>query len=216
MSDSLADAAANALLFGDNLEESLDKIAKSAASSMLSSLFSYAGKTFGSSMMGESNAGGVTGSTGQMTPEATGFAGDTSAGENGGQWGGGQGGAMGGYFPGYATGGYTGTRGMGDVAGVVHGQEFVINKNATARHRATLEAMNAGKAAPDSGMKVTVNNYAGVEVQTNQLSRGEVEVMIRQGVHKEAPNAVANSIRNPNSSVSKAMNNAVEAPRRRL
>lgn len=46
----------------------------------------------------------------------------------------------------FKTGGYTGDAGVNDVAGVVHGQEFVMNAAATARiGRANLEAMQRGK-----------------------------------------------------------------------
>ncbi|MDQ2084801.1 hypothetical protein RA307_31870, partial [Xanthobacteraceae bacterium Astr-EGSB] len=43
---------------------------------------------------------------------------------------------------GFARGGYTGDRGRQAVSGVVHGQEFVVNAQATARHRPLLEALN--------------------------------------------------------------------------
>lgn len=46
--------------------------------------------------------------------------------------------------PGYQVGGYTGNGGVGEVAGLVHGREFVVNQAATARNRALLEAMNSG------------------------------------------------------------------------
>jgi hypothetical protein len=43
---------------------------------------------------------------------------------------------------GYERGGYTGNYGRKEVAGVVHGREFVVNADATARNRALLEAIN--------------------------------------------------------------------------
>jgi hypothetical protein len=43
---------------------------------------------------------------------------------------------------GFARGGYTGDGGRQAVAGVVHGKEFVVNAQATARHRPLLEALN--------------------------------------------------------------------------
>ncbi|MDQ2083083.1 hypothetical protein RA307_23095, partial [Xanthobacteraceae bacterium Astr-EGSB] len=43
---------------------------------------------------------------------------------------------------GFARGGYTGDVGRQAVAGVVHGEEFVVNAQATARHRPLLEALN--------------------------------------------------------------------------
>ncbi|WP_155896827.1 hypothetical protein [Curtobacterium sp. UNCCL17] len=41
-------------------------------------------------------------------------------------------------------GGYTGDYGTGQVAGLVHGREFVMNAAATAVNRPLLEAMNQG------------------------------------------------------------------------
>jgi TP901 family phage tail tape measure protein len=46
--------------------------------------------------------------------------------------------------PGYSVGGYTGDYGTGQVAGLVHGREFVMNASATAANRQLLEAMNRG------------------------------------------------------------------------
>lgn len=46
---------------------------------------------------------------------------------------------------GFAAGGYTGERARNSVAGVVHGQEFVVRADMTAKYRDLLEAMNSGK-----------------------------------------------------------------------
>lgn len=46
---------------------------------------------------------------------------------------------------GYSSGGYTGEYGTAQVAGLVHGREFVVNAAATARNRALLEAVNSGQ-----------------------------------------------------------------------
>ena len=46
---------------------------------------------------------------------------------------------------GFKSGGYTGNGGVNDVAGVVHGQEYVLNAEATKRvGRGTLDALNNG------------------------------------------------------------------------
>ncbi|QCS11896.1 hypothetical protein E3H47_04920 [Acinetobacter radioresistens] len=48
-------------------------------------------------------------------------------------------------FTGYETGGYTGNYGKSEVAGVVHGQEYVLNAEATRRVGInTLNAINSG------------------------------------------------------------------------
>jgi hypothetical protein len=45
---------------------------------------------------------------------------------------------------GYKLGGYTGNLGVNDVAGVVHGREYVMPAGPTRRNRAVLSAMHAG------------------------------------------------------------------------
>ncbi|MCS0644976.1 phage tail tape measure protein [Curtobacterium flaccumfaciens] len=73
--------------------------------------------------------------------------------------------------PGYSVGGYTGDYGTGQVAGLVHGREFVVNASATAANRPLLEAMNQGgsvrymdssrvvQAAPKSSTSVEQHNH---------------------------------------------------------
>jgi uncharacterized protein (TIGR02594 family) len=51
----------------------------------------------------------------------------------------------------YASGGYTGDRGRKQIAGVVHGGEYVINAAATQKHRNLLEAINRGVPGYASG-----------------------------------------------------------------
>ncbi|MED5492668.1 MAG: tape measure protein [Pseudomonadota bacterium] len=65
--------------------------------------------------------------------------------------------------PGFREGGYTGNMGVSDVAGVVHGKEFVFDADATARIGVqNLEAMRRGQQAPaaangDTYYNATVN-----------------------------------------------------------
>ncbi|GAA4758779.1 tape measure protein [Gordonia alkaliphila] len=81
---------------------------------------------------------------------------------------------------GYKTGGYTGNAfGVDDVAGVVHGQEFVINAAATRQWRPALEAINAGAtpAAADRGQRQQRGAFAPV---TNATFRDERAYYQRQ------------------------------------
>ncbi|WP_291474205.1 tape measure protein [Corynebacterium sp.] len=50
---------------------------------------------------------------------------------------------------GYKRGGYTGDFGIDDVAGVVHGREFVVNAANTAKNLGLLQAMNSGLPVAD-------------------------------------------------------------------
>ncbi len=92
----------------------------------------------------------------------------------------------------FATGGYTGNGAVGDVAGVTHGREFVVNANATARNRATLESINSGRGVPSGdGQNVTVivNNNASGTTATKQERQGpsgrEIEITIEQVMTKQ-------------------------------
>lgn len=80
-------------------------------------------------------------------------------------------------------------------------------------------------AANDSGamtgaggmtMKLTVNqNAPGVVVESEQVGRDEIRLMIKQGVREDAPKAVAGDMANSNSPTSKALKaNYQVAPRR--
>ncbi|MEX8020162.1 tape measure protein [Acinetobacter baumannii] len=63
---------------------------------------------------------------------------------------------------GFSSGGYTGNMGRGDVAGVVHGQEYVLNAAATKRVGVdTLNAINSG----GSLERVTSSNAQPVTIQ---------------------------------------------------
>jgi tape measure domain-containing protein len=122
---------------------------------------------------------------------------------------------------GFREGGYTGNMGVNAVAGVVHGQEFVAHAEATRRWRPQLEAMNAGTYRPANdngggGTTVHINNYAtGVEHEVRQIGPDEIEIIARRVVDQKAPGVIAGAIREPNSSVSKALKENISAPRRR-
>jgi len=116
------------------------------------------------------------------------------------------------------------------VAGVVHGQEFVMTAAATRENRPMLEAMNRGAKAVggnsivgtggNSGVNVTIENYGtSKDFEVQQLSETEIRIIARNEakgvVQKDAPNVVAAQIRNPNSSVSKSLGQSTQTQRRR-
>lgn len=119
---------------------------------------------------------------------------------------------------GFEEGGYTGGGGRSQIAGVVHGQEFVVNAGATSRNRAALEAMNAGRQTSTSagGVNVNIINQApGVEFETRQLGERDVEIIARRVVRQEAPGVIAGDISNPNSKTSKSLSQNTDTSRRR-
>lgn len=100
---------------------------------------------------------------------------------------------------GFEQGGYTGNVGTSQVAGVVHGQEYVMNAEATRRIGVgNLERMSSG-----GGMQPRIsitNNYAnGVEVTTKQLSEGDVEIIVDRRMAEQMPDMMTAELSNPYS-----------------
>jgi tape measure domain-containing protein len=119
----------------------------------------------------------------------------------------------------FEDGGYTGNGGRGAVAGLVHGQEYVVNAEATARYRGQLEAMNSGTYRPAAGggggkMQVTILNQAsGVEFETRQVDDRRIEIIARRMVQQHAPEVIAQDMRSPQSRTGKAVTQTTTAKR---
>ncbi len=124
---------------------------------------------------------------------------------------------------GFKTGGYTGNMGTSSVAGVVHGQEYVMNAQATRRNRPLLEAMNSGGSMGSGGGRmpnITVNNMGTPQnYAVESVTADEVRLIARdqaeQTVAKRTPRIVSSQIKNPNSEISKALGNNTKTQRRR-
>ena len=84
---------------------------------------------------------------------------------------------------GYSAGGYTGNIDPKDVAGVVHGQEFVINAAATAKNRPALEAINSGKALPAITQTATNNTESRTEAQQINV-KPEISIQLVEDASK--------------------------------
>ncbi len=101
----------------------------------------------------------------------------------------------------FQSGGYTGSGPRNQPAGIVHGQEFVVNAAATQRNRAALEAINSGANVSGSGQQrtqVIINNNSGEQARAERqevggeeiitVTIGAVESAIRGGRFDEALN----------------------------
>lgn len=110
---------------------------------------------------------------------------------------------------GFKTGGYTGNLGVNTVAGVVHGNEYVFDAQATkAIGTDNLERIRKGKGTGE--LSVQVNNYSNATVDTQKDSDGNLVLTIRDEVKRSWSN-----LQNPNSHESKMLGRNVQAPRRR-
>ena len=106
---------------------------------------------------------------------------------------------------GFKDGGYTGNYGTSQVAGVVHGKEFVVNAEGTRRNRAALEAMNSGATlSGGSGMVQPIINVYTLEGETADVTTnadGSLDIRIR----KVAGDYLRNELSSQNSQTSKAI-----------
>lgn len=122
--------------------------------------------------------------------------------------GGGGGGLFGSIFGGigsllgFSSGGYTGNGGVADVAGVVHGQEYVVNARATQKFRPQLEMMNSGimpansNAAPSQPQEIIVR---GVFVDDQGVVKARIDNSTQQmgaQVKNEAIGTVKGNLQN--------------------
>uniref|UniRef100_A0AAU6W187 Tail tape measure protein n=1 Tax=Pseudomonas phage Pavpe01 TaxID=3138545 RepID=A0AAU6W187_9VIRU len=153
--DGFANSIGRAIVYGENLQDTMSQVSKQILSELISALIkvgiqyvvnSALANTAIASTTATSTAAAAT-TTAAWAPAAA----VTSAATFGGAAVAGIaalavifGMVMGFAAKGFKTGGYTGNGGTSDVAGVVHGQEFVVNAAATKRNRPMLEAMNSG------------------------------------------------------------------------
>lgn len=144
---------------------------------------------------------------------------------------GGIGGALGGgLFGGFGfqKGGYTGGGPVNKVAGVVHGQEFVMPAAQTKLYRPLLEAMRSGRSVGtqtvrknegSSGGNVIIHNYTDSQVAVKENQNGDKEITMRriaiEAVRSEGPRIFASNLQNGNSRESKAINRSFKTQRKR-
>ena len=98
-------------------------------------------------------------------------------------------GAMG---KGFSTGGYTGNMGVNDIAGVVHGKEYVLNAAATKRIGVdNLNAMNKGASIGNNNVSVNVvvNADGSSDVQSNTRFGKELGDVINLAIDKKLQQA---------------------------
>lgn len=115
---------------------------------------------------------------------------------------------------GFATGGYTGNMGRADIAGVVHGQEYVLNASATKRIGVdTLNALNSGGSLGDgqgNGTVVNINHDPSLVVESRDDGMGNIDVYISKAVEQSW-----DQLQNPNSKQSKLLQRNFNTARKR-
>jgi TP901 family phage tail tape measure protein len=100
---------------------------------------------------------------------------------------------------GFKDGGFTGNMGTSQVAGVVHGQEYVMNAEATRRIGVgNLERMSSGGSM--GGVNITVeNNAPGVRVSAEQLTETDVRIIVSEELESQLPGRMTAELADPYS-----------------
>lgn len=119
---------------------------------------------------------------------------------------------------GFKDGGYTGGGGVNDVAGVVHGQEYVMPADMTKRYRGDLEAMRRGTygaATTTSAPRITINNYASDLVTTSVTEgpNGDLIQTIDRRIAEQTPNIISQQLGDPYSPSTRTLNSAYRLER---
>lgn len=135
----LSRVGAELILFGEDGREAIYQLARTISTELLSALIRVGIQALINKTL-LSAAGGGTGS-------ATGIVASVAGG-------------------GFASGGYVGDDPRNRVAGVVHGQEFVINAEATRKNRGLLEAINDGSYSTDA-VNIPRTSSQGIKPEAN-------------------------------------------------
>ena len=253
-----ADSVGRAVVDSENLGEAMHNVAKSAISALISGLIQL-GLQWAMMQMGmvtvsaaaqQANAAATTAANAEILASAAPAAAAESVATFGGAAVAGaaalalaMGMMIGVMMKGFKTGGYTGSVGKDEVAGVVHGGEYVFDADSVRRiglnqlealqHGSVGSQPSAGKApaalypssVPDGGyeerlLRVIIEDKATGEVHDlGYITHDEAVVIARnearQVTKDYAPKVIASDIGNPNSAVSKSLGKNTKAERRR-
>ncbi|MEC9061545.1 MAG: tape measure protein [Pseudomonadota bacterium] len=178
--DSLSQGLANAITEGESLRDVIGGIANSILNELLTAIIRYAIGSAAQALIGQTTAttAAVTSATtiaAAATPAAIamniatlGGAATAAAASSAAAIPTMTGLIASSGIAGFEKGGYTGNYGTKEVAGVVHGQEFVMNARATRQNRGALEAMNRGESVGGNTYVNVVNNATNSNVSAEE------------------------------------------------
>ncbi len=199
ISDGFADSIGRAIVYGDNLGDSLRNVAQSAVSELISAFVKLGIQYMVNAAMQNTALATTTAASTAAAATTTAAWAPAAAVTSVASFGGAA--TIGiaallaamALSKGFKSGGYTGGKGQGDVAGVVHGQEFVMNAASTRRIGVgNLQALQEGRASVSTGtgsqfsasqmggnMYVNViNNASNSEVTTEETQDSEGNVSL--------------------------------------
>lgn len=248
MADGFANSIGQAIVYGENLQDSLVNLSKTIVSQLIASLIKLGiqyvvNAALANTVGAASTAASATMATATATawapaaamvslasfganavPANVGIASTVGFAQTMAAFGG----------AGFMNGGYTGDVGVRDVAGVVHGQEYVFDAAATNRigvdnldalrrgdtSGITTSSSNASQSSGGLNMNVIIENYGSdKQFETQVMDEQTVRIIARDVakdvVDQEAGNATARDMQNPNSRVSRATTSQFTTSRKR-
>lgn len=119
-----------------------------------------------------------------------------------------------------------GPGGIDKIPAMLTNGEYVINAAAASRNRPMLDAINSGASAVNANsaggstkLSVEVIHDGSTGIQIQQVDENTVRVIAKyeakQAVQLHAPGVISTELANPNSRTSKAVNQNLQAPRKR-
>lgn len=229
VSDGFADSFGQAIAQGKDLEEALGNVARNALGQLISSLVKLGIQYAINATIGSSVAASATAASAALAAATAAAWAPAAAAVSLASYGANAIPAEAGMaavyassrlmaaMPGFMDGGWTGNMGRNEVAGLVHGQEMVMNAPTTARNRELLDAISSGAITQDSliaaksasgGTTLNVaidNQVAGAQFEVQQLSPTDVRIIARQEMNKQGDSMVARNFNNSNSKTSRAL-----------
>lgn len=229
----IGDATAASIVFGDNFAQSMKRVAQAVVSDVISSLVQLGlnmalnaalGNTLAAGSTAASVAQAIAVGSAWATPAALVNAATFGAGAAAGTI------ALGTSIAttkglmlagaGFAEGGYTGNGGLRQVAGVVHGQEYVLPANVTrAIGVRNLDRMREGAMPFNQSSKMEVNvtnrDVPGMEFEVHQQD-DRMEIIAKRVLMKDGPGVMANDISNPSGKMRRAITGYTTANNKRV
>lgn len=232
LSQGIGDAVAQSVVMGERFDQAMKKVAQSVLTNVISSLVQLGINMALNAALGNALAGAATAaSVAEGAAVAAAWA-PAAALVNAATFGAGAAAgttavttSMGivkglSVVPGFAEGGYTGNAGRGTIAGVVHGQEGVINAAAMSRlGTRNLDRMNSGMSwnqSPTVNVTAINKNVPGMKLTTRQINETDVEIIAEKVLQTKGPAVIASDIGNPGGKVRKSLGIHTTATAKRL
>lgn len=177
LTEGIGQGVAKAVLYGDSLKDSFDKVALSITENLISALAEMGARYLINAAIGQSVAASATATNITLAATTAAAWAPAAAAVSLASYGANAPSAQAGISTTYALtqslsalggfmrGGYTGNAGKTEIAGVVHGKEFVFDADSTARIGVeNLERIRSGRSSTDKGGNISNDRIVNVSI----------------------------------------------------